>query len=115
MKADCIFCKIVNKEISSPIVHEDETTIAFNDINPQAPVHIIVIPKRHIERVSELTADDSDLISRVIFAGNKIAKEKGLAESGYRFVLNCNRDAGQVVFHIHMHLLGGRKMSWPPG
>ena len=115
MKRDCIFCKIANKEISSPIVHEDKTTIAFNDINPQAPVHIIVIPKRHIERVSELTEDDSDLISRVIFAGNKIAKEKGLAESGYRFVLNCNRDAGQVVFHIHMHLLGGRKMSWPPG
>lgn len=115
MEGDCIFCKIIEKKIPSSIVYEDKNTLAFEDINPQAPVHIITIPKKHIERVSELKEEDSDLISKIIFAGNKIAKEKGLIDSGYRFVINCNRDAGQAVFHLHMHILGGRRMGWPPG
>lgn len=115
MKKDCIFCKISEKKIPSTIVYEDKEVIAFNDINAQAPVHIIVIPKKHVERVSDLTKDDAAIISRIIFAGNKIAKEKGIAGSGYRFVINCNRDAGQEVFHLHMHILGGRSMRWPPG
>ncbi len=115
MKEDCLFCKIVEKKIPAAIAYEDEEMIAFNDISPQAPVHIIVIPKKHIERVSELKAADAGLIAKIIFVGNKIAEEKKIAVSGYRFVLNCNRDAGQAVFHVHMHLLGGRKMGWPPG
>jgi len=115
MKKDCIFCKIVSKSIPSTIVYEDDEIMAFNDINPQAPVHAVVIPKRHIERISDLGPEDSGLISKIISAGNKIAENKKIADSGYRFVINCNKDAGQVVFHIHMHIIGGRKMGWPPG
>ena len=115
MKEDCIFCKIVDKKIPAATVYEDENTMAFNDIKPQAPVHIIVIPKRHIEKISDVKEEDSALAAQLISVGNKIAKEKGLIDSGYRFVINCNKDAGQEVFHIHMHVLGGRKMGWPPG
>ncbi|MBL7069466.1 MAG: histidine triad nucleotide-binding protein [Candidatus Omnitrophica bacterium] len=115
MKEDCIFCKIISKSIPSTIVYEDDAVMAFNDINPQAPIHAIVIPKKHIERISDLRPEDSKLISKVISAGNKIAKEKKIADSGYRFIINCNKDAGQAVFHIHMHVIGGRQMGWPPG
>jgi len=112
---ECIFCKIIKKEIPSSIIYEDGEILAFNDINPQAPVHVIIIPKRHIERVSELKAEDSELASKLILAGNEIARKKGLVDPGYRLVINCNKDAGQEVFHLHMHMLGGRKMGWPPG
>ena len=115
MEKNCLFCKIIKREIPATIVHEDEETIAFDDINPQAPVHVIIIPKKHIDKISEIKDKDSFLTTRLISTGNKIAKEKNLTESGYRFVINCNKDAGQEVFHIHMHLLGGRKMGWPPG
>ena len=111
---DCIFCKIVNKEVPSSIVYEDEEIIAFNDINPQAPVHIIIIPKKHIPRVSDLKEEDAFLVGKLIIVAKKLAKEKGI-EDGYRLVCNCNPGAGQSVFHIHFHLLGGRQFSWPPG
>lgn len=112
---DCIFCKIVNKAIPAKLEHEDKDVIAFNDITPQAPVHLIVIPKKHIERISDLKDTDCGLVAKMISAGNRIAKMKGVFRSGYRFVMNCNADAGQAVFHIHMHVMGGRKMGWPPG
>lgn len=112
---NCIFCKIINKEIPSGMVYSDKDIVAFNDINPQAPVHIVIIPRKHIERLSEITEGDSGLMGRLVFVAKKIAQEKNIAESGYRLVFNCNKDAGQAVFHIHLHLLGGRKFSWPPG
>ena len=96
-------------------MYEDELVIAFEDINPQAPVHLVLIPKRHIERISDLVESNALLTSRMITVSNAIAKEKGINESGYRLVMNCGKDAGQEVFHIHMHVLGGRKMVWPPG
>jgi len=112
---ECLFCKIAEKEIPSSIVYEDERIVAFNDINPQAPVHVIIIPRKHIEKISDITVDDVDIIGRLVFVAKDIAKEKGISEPGYRLVFNCNKDAGQAVFHIHLHLLGGRKFSWPPG
>ena len=112
---DCLFCKIIKKEIPAKIVYEDDMVLAFEDINPQAPVHILVIPKRHIATSLEVTEDDHVLIGQLFQTANSIAREKGIAEQGFRTVINCNRDAGQTVFHVHLHLLGGRPMSWPPG
>jgi len=112
---ECIFCRIVAGEIPSKKVYEDEHVVAFEDIRPQAPVHILVIPRRHIPTVNDLTDEDAQLVGRLVLVAKKIASERGVAESGYRLVLNCNRDSGQEVFHIHLHLLGGRKFSWPPG
>lgn len=112
---DCLFCKIINKEIPAKIVYEDDTVLAFEDINPQAPLHILVIPKKHIPTTLEITKDDHSLIGQLLQTANRLAREKGVAEQGFRTVINCNRDAGQTVFHIHLHLLGGRPMSWPPG
>ena len=112
---ECLFCKIIEKEIPSGIVYEDNEIIAFNDINPQAPVHVIIIPKKHIEKISDIMSEDIDIIGKLIFTAKNIAKEQGISESGYRLVFNCNKDAGQAVFHIHLHLLGGRKLNWPPG
>lgn len=111
----CLFCKIVDRTIQSTIVHEDEQVLAFQDIHPQAPVHILVIPKRHVQSVQELERGDADLAGRLLQACVKLAKEKGIAESGYRIVTNSGPQAGQTVFHLHFHLLGGRPMSWPPG
>ncbi|MDD5421915.1 MAG: histidine triad nucleotide-binding protein [Candidatus Omnitrophota bacterium] len=111
----CLFCKIANKEVPAKIVFEDNMVIAFEDIKPQAPVHILVIPKYHIDKVSDLDDDNIHLIGRLVLTAKNIAKEKNIHESGYRIVLNCNKDAGQDVFHIHLHLLGGRKFVWPPG
>lgn len=113
--SECIFCKIINREINSSIVYEDEEILAFNDINPQAPVHIILIPKKHIEKISDITPEDIELVGKLVFIAQRIAKERNISDSGYRLVFNCNKDAGQAVFHIHLHLLGGRKFSWPPG
>lgn len=112
---DCIFCKIVKGEIPSQKVYEDNDILAFNDINPQAPVHILIIPKRHIDRLSSLKDGDKALIGQMMLAARDIAKEKGINKTGYRIVGNCEKDAGQLVFHIHLHLLGGRKFTWPPG
>lgn len=111
----CIFCKIINKEIPAGIVYGNDEIVAFNDVNPQAPVHIIIIPRKHIERVSEIKEGDSALVGKLVLVAKKLAEEKKISDSGYRLVFNCNKDAGQVVFHIHLHLLGGRKMGWPPG
>ena len=114
-KDTCIFCKIIKKEIPAKIVFEDNKIMAFEDARPQAPVHILVIPKYHIEKISDLTDENVHLIGNLILAAKNIAKEKGIQESGYRIVMNCNKDAGQDVFHLHAHLLGGRKFIWPPG
>ena len=111
----CLFCKIINKEIPSKIVYEDEHVLAFEDLTPQAPVHILVVPKKHISTSLDIEEEDNELIGRMFRAANAIAKEKGIAERGFRTVMNCNQEAGQTVFHIHLHLLGGRAMHWPPG
>lgn len=116
MRADgCIFCKIIKKDIPSEIVFEDNEVLAFKDLRPQAPVHILIIPKYHIEKVSDLNEKNVDLVGNLILTAKNIAREKGIEESGYRIIINCNKDAGQEVFHLHAHLLGGRKFSWPPG
>ena len=111
----CLFCKIIDKEIPSNILFEDEHVLAFEDLTPQAPVHILVVPKKHISTSLDIQEEDNELIGRMFRAANAIAKEKGIAERGFRTVMNCNREAGQTVFHIHLHLLGGRAMHWPPG
>jgi histidine triad (HIT) family protein len=112
---DCLFCKIVEKKIPAKIVHEDDQTLAFDDINPQAPVHTLVIPKRHVASVQELGAGDHALLGHLLFVCTNVAKLKGLRESGYRMVANTGRDGGQTVFHLHFHVMGGRHMAWPPG
>ncbi len=113
--SDCLFCKIAAGEIPSEFVYEDDELVAFLDINHQAPHHILIIPRRHIETVLDLTDDDAGLIGRMILAAGKIARELGLSERGYRLLFNCKQDGGQEVYHIHLHLLGGRRMTWPPG
>ena len=112
---DCIFCRIVKKEIPAKIVFENNKILAFEDVKPQAPEHILLIPKHHIEKTSDLTEANIHMIGELILAAKKIARERGVEDSGYRIVLNCNKDAGQEVFHLHLHFLGGRKFSWPPG
>jgi len=112
---DCIFCKIINKEIPASIVYEDERMIAFDDINPQAPVHVLLIPKEHYPSLNEIPEDKKDVLSHLILKAREIAREKEIGERGYRIVLNTARESGQDVLHIHFHLLGGRQMSWPPG
>ena len=112
---DCIFCKIANKEISSEILYEDEFVVAFKDLEPQAPVHILIVPKKHIASLNDLTADDAELLARIVLAAQKLAKDNGIAERGYRLVNNCGIEGGQTVGHLHFHLLGGREMLWPAG
>jgi histidine triad (HIT) family protein len=113
--SECIFCRIIKGEISSTKVYEDDLVVAIEDIAPKAPVHTLIIPKRHIETLNELAEGDKELLGHIILIAKKVAKEKGIAEDGYRLVANCLKKAGQAVFHIHFHLLGGRKMNWPPG
>lgn len=112
---DCLFCKIANHEISSKIVFENDEVVAFEDINPQAPTHILIVPKKHIATLNDATKQDKDLLGSAILTAADIARERGIDGSGYRLVWNTNAGAGQSVFHIHLHLLGGRSMSWPPG
>jgi histidine triad (HIT) family protein len=112
---DCIFCKIVQGEIPADVVARQDGLMAFADVTPQAPTHLLVIPTRHIPRVTDLTPEDADLGGRMILLANKVAAEAGIAESGFRLVLNCNDHGGQSVYHIHLHVLGGRSLSWPPG
>ena len=111
---NCLFCKIAAGSIPSSIVHQDEHVVAFRDINPMAPQHILVIPRRHIASMDDLTAEDAQLLTRIFMTAKQIAHESGL-EQGYRFVTNIGPDAGQSVSHLHFHLLGGRKLGWPPG
>lgn len=113
--ADSIFTKIINREIPAAIEYEDDDIIAFGDIQAQAPVHILIVPKKHIVTVNDIVEADAVLIGRMVLAAAHIARIKEIDQSGYRLVMNCNADGGQSVFHIHMHLLGGRKMTWPPG
>lgn len=112
---DCIFCKIVAGEIPAERVFEDELVIAFRDLNPQAPTHVLVIPRRHIATLNEVTPADEAEIGHLFVAARQIAEQEGFADQGYRTVINCNEAGGQTVFHIHLHLLGGRMMHWPPG
>jgi histidine triad (HIT) family protein len=113
--ADCLFCKIVAREIPARIVYEDERVLCFEDINPQAPLHCLVIPKRHIATLNDLTSGDDSLVGELARRAAAIARERGHSERGFRTVFNCNREAGQTVFHIHLHLLAGRSLKWPPG
>jgi Diadenosine tetraphosphate (Ap4A) hydrolase and other HIT family hydrolases len=113
--SECIFCKIAKGEIPAEVVYEDDQVLAFRDLNPQAPVHILVIPRRHIATLNDLDDGDAELMGRLHLAAKRIAADEGIAESGYRTVINCNAAAGQTVFHVHLHLLGGRPMGWPPG
>jgi histidine triad (HIT) family protein len=112
---ECLFCKILAGDIPADIVYESENAIAFRDINPQAPTHVLVIPRRHIATINDLVVDDRELVGDLYLAASEIAQQEGIADSGYRAVMNCNEGAGQSVFHIHLHVLGGRGLTWPPG
>ncbi len=115
MAADCLFCKIVAGEIPANVVYEDQYVLAFEDINPQAPTHTLIIPREHIDTLDELDEDREAIAGKILVAARNIAREKGLDDLGYRLVANCLESAGQTVFHIHFHLLGGRNLGWPPG
>ena len=112
---DCIFCKIINREIPIQMMYEDDQVIAFNDIQPQAPIHVLIIPREHIATLNDLTEEHTELIGHMIQIAKKLAKELGIGEKGYRVLMNCNQHGGQAVYHLHLHLLGGRQMQWPPG
>jgi histidine triad (HIT) family protein len=113
--ADCLFCKIISREIPASLVYEDDRVLAFNDINPQGPTHVLVVPKRHIATLNDLSPDDDQIVGEVVRRAAAIARERGIDEGGFRAVFNTNRNAGQTVFHIHLHLIGGRSLAWPPG
>lgn len=113
--SECLFCKIRDGLIPAKVVHRDERTLAFEDINPQAPMHVLVIPHKHIPTINDIDVDDRELVGELFQTASKLARERGYAESGYRTVMNCQRDAGQTVFHIHLHVLAGRPLTWPPG
>jgi len=110
-----LFTKIINREIPADIVYEDEKIIAFNDINPQAPVHILIVPKKEIKTLNDIEIDDQEIIGKMVLTAKKLAVKLGIEKTGYRTVFNCNEHGGQTVFHIHLHLLGGRQLVWPPG
>lgn len=112
---DCLFCKIANKDIPASIVYEDEHIIAFEDIEPRAPQHFLIIPRQHITSLNELTPADALLTGQLLLTAQHIAQQKGFAAEGYRTVINCNLAGGQTVFHLHVHLLAGRQLTWPPG
>ena len=112
---DCLFCKILSGDIPADIVYKSETNIAFRDINPQASTHVLIIPRKHIATINDIAEDDHEIVGSLYSTARIIAEAEGIAEEGYRAVMNCNEGAGQTVFHIHLHLLGGRKLGWPPG
>jgi histidine triad (HIT) family protein len=112
---DCLFCRIIDGSIPGTIVYQDDRLVAFKDINPQAPMHVLVVPRRHIATLNDLTPEDDGLVGEMARRGAALAQAAGYGERGYREVLNCNADAGQTVFHIHLHVLGGRTFGWPPG
>jgi histidine triad (HIT) family protein len=111
----CLFCKIIAGEIPASIIHQDEQVVVLDDINPQAPVHKLIVPKKHIATLNDLTADNTETVGHMIQTAKLMAKKLNIATDGYRVVMNCNAGAGQTVFHIHLHLLGGRHFTWPPG
>jgi histidine triad (HIT) family protein len=111
----CLFCRIIAGEISSKLAYQDDELIAFHDINPQAPVHVLIVPRKHIATLNDVTPEDEPLVGRMHARAAALARQLGVADRGYRAVFNCNSEAGQSVFHIHLHLLGGRPMAWPPG
>ena len=113
--ADCLFCQIIARKIPSTIVYEDDRLFAFNDIHPQAPTHVLIVPKRHISTLNDIGTEDDQLVGELVRRAAILAKERGFSEAGYRTLFNTNRGAGQTVFHIHLHLLGGRSFAWPPG
>ena len=113
--SDCLFCGIVDGSVKANLVYQDDAVVAFNDIAPRAPVHILIIPRKHVASVSDIAAADRALIGEIFQVAAKLAREQGIAESGYRVVVNSGADAGQSVLHIHYHLLGGRQLGWPPG
>ena len=112
---NCLFCKIINKEIPAKIAYEDDEVLAFHDIDPQAPVHVLLIPKKHIAGANDLEVSDAPLVGKLFQTAAKLAKDLGIAPNGYRIINNCGKDGGQSVEHLHFHLLGGRVLSWPPG
>ena len=111
----CLFCQIRDRRLSARWVYEDDLALAFEDVRPQAPTHVLVIPRKHIATLNDLLPEDEGLLGHLLSVGGKIAKERGIDGTGWRAILNCNRDAGQTVFHVHLHVLGGREMRWPPG
>jgi len=113
--SDCLFCKILAGDIPADIIYETDTAIAFRDINPKAPTHVLIIPRKHISTINDITADDQAIVGSLSLAAREIAAAEGIADAGYRVVMNCNEAAGQTVFHIHLHLMGGRAFGWPPG
>lgn len=115
MSDDCLFCKIIAGEIPSNKVYSDDEVYAFHDINPAAPTHILIIPRKHLSAVNSASEADQALLGKLLLRANQIAADQGLAEDGFRYVINTGRDGGQTVFHLHLHILGGRAMSWPPG
>lgn len=112
---DCLFCKIAQGNIPAKIIYQDDQVLAFDDINPQSPIHKLIIPRKHIATLNDLTTEHNELIGQMVQSAKHLAHELHIAEDGYRLVFNCNPGAGQTVFHIHAHLLGGRQMTWPPG
>lgn len=112
---NCIFCKIASKEIPCKLLYEDDEILAFDDIKPQAAVHKLIIPRKHIATINDIDEQSTHLAGKLMYTAQQLAKQLGIAEEGYRVVMNCNENGGQEVFHIHLHLLGGRRMSWPPG
>jgi histidine triad (HIT) family protein len=112
---ECLFCKIAAGTIKSNIIYQDEHILAFDDIQPQAPLHKLIIPRQHIATLNDLDPDSQSLVGQMVLIGKKLAQELGIAQDGYRLVFNCNQQGGQEVYHLHLHLLGGRQMNWPPG
>lgn len=113
--SDCLFCKIINGDIPGDIVYQDEHVLGFNDINPQAPHHVLFIPRKHISSINDIQKEDAEVVGQLFLAAKQVAAERGVAEAGYRVTMNCGEHAGQTVFHIHLHMLAGRGFSWPPG
>ena len=112
---ECLFCKIINRELKAEIIFENSKVIAFKDVNPQAPFHALVVPKKHFQTLNHITEDYVNLLGELIFIASKIATSEGYSDEGYRTVFNCNEMGGQTVYHIHLHILAGRKLVWPPG
>ena len=112
---DCLFCRIAGGELDADLVYEDDAVLAFRDINPQAPTHVLIVPRKHVATINDLEADDAEMVGAMFLAAKHVAADEGIAEPGYRVTMNCNEGAGQSVFHIHLHLLGGRGLGWPPG
>lgn len=113
--SDCLFCKILAGDIPADIIYESDAVIAFRDINPQAPTHVLIIPRKHVATINDLASGDEALVGNLFVAAKAIAADEGIADAGYRVTMNCNEAAGQTVFHLHLHLLGGRSLGWPPG